>query len=74
MPRAILIGGLLLATGIVVLQAIGVVAAAAWITLVMAVTSALSAVFKAALYRHAVGQPVDPAFTPSELTGAFRPR
>lgn len=71
---AILIGGLLLATGVVVLQAVGVLAAVAWIALVMAVTSALSAVFKAALYRYAVGQPVDPAFSPSDLSGAFQRR
>lgn len=71
---AILIGGVLLATGIVVLQAIGLVAAVLWIGLVMAVISALSAVFKAALYRYAVGQPVDPVFSPSDLGGAFEPR
>ena len=71
---AILVGGLLLATGVVVLQAVGVLAAVAWIALVMAVTSALSAVFKAALYRYAVGKPVDPAFSPSDLSGAFQRR
>jgi hypothetical protein len=41
---------------------------------VVAVTSALSAVFKTALYRHARGLPVDLAFAPSDLSGAFRPR
>jgi len=71
---AILVGSLLLATGVVVLQAVGVLAAVAWIALVMAVTSALSAVFKAALYRYAVGKPVDPAFSPSDLSGAFQRR
>ena len=71
---AILIGGLLLATGVVVLQAVGIIAAVGWIALVMAVTSALSAVFKTALYRYAVGAPVDPAFAPTDLSGAFRRR
>ena len=71
---AILVGGLLLATGAVVLQAIGVVAAVLWIGLVAATVSALSAVFKTALYRHAVGRPVDPAFTPADLSGAFQPK
>jgi hypothetical protein len=58
----------------VVLQVVGVVVAVAWIVVVMAVTSALSAVFKAALYRWATGLPVDPAFDAGELSGAFRPR
>jgi hypothetical protein len=71
---AIVVGGLLLATGIVVLQAIAVVAIVLWIGLVMAVTSALSAVFKAALYRYAVGKPVDPVFAPTDLSGAFQRR
>jgi hypothetical protein len=71
---AIVVGGLLLATGIVAIQAIAVVAIVAWVGLVMAVTSALSAVFKAALYRYAVGKPVDPIFAPSDLSGAFKQR
>jgi hypothetical protein len=71
---AVLIGGVLLATGVVALQAIGVVVAVAWIVAVVAVTSTLSAVFKAALYRYAVGSPVDPAFDTTDLTGAFRRR
>ena len=71
---AFLIGGLLVATGMVVLQAVGIIAAVAWIALVMATTSALSAVFKAALYRYAVGAPVDPAFSTTDLSGAFQHR
>ena len=55
-------------------QVVGIVVAVAWIVLVLAVTSALSAVFKAALYRWAVGLPVDPAFDAGELTAAFRRR
>jgi Family of unknown function (DUF6159) len=70
---AVVLGAALVATGIVVLQVVGVVAAVLWVVLVLAVTSALSAVFKAALYRHAVGLPVDTAFD-AELRGAFRHR
>ena len=46
----------------------------AGLALVMATTSALSAVFKAALYRYAVGAPVDPAFDTTDLSGAFQRR
>jgi hypothetical protein len=70
----IAVGGLLMATGILPLAAIGVVALVVWVGLVATVTSALSAVFKAALYRWAVGLPVDPAFDAGELSGAFRHR
>ena len=44
-----------------------------WVLLAMAVTSALSAVFKVALYRYARGEQVDPEFRPSDLTNAFTP-
>ncbi|HEY3143968.1 MAG TPA: DUF6159 family protein [Acidimicrobiales bacterium] len=71
---AILIGGALIATGVLPIQIVGVAAAVAWIVLVAAVTSALSAVFKAALYRYAKGLPVDPAFDQGDLRGAFRPK
>jgi hypothetical protein len=71
---ALLVGGLLLATGVVPLQVIGVAAAVAWIILVVAVTTALSAVFKTALYRYANGLPVDPAYSPTDLSGAFQPK
>ena len=71
---AVAIAAGLVATGLVVFQVLGVVVAAAWIVVCMAVTSALSAVFKAALYRWAVGLPVDPAFDAGALTGAFRDR
>ena len=73
LPALALAAGLI-ATGLVPLQVVGIVVAAAWIVVCMAVTSALSAVFKAALYRWAVGLPVDPAFDAGELTGAFRDR
>jgi hypothetical protein len=70
---ALALGAGLVATGVVALQVVGVVAAVVWIVVVLAVTSALSAVFKAALYRHAKGLPVD-AFDAGELRSAFRHR
>jgi hypothetical protein len=71
---AVAIAAGLVATGLLALQVVGVVLAVAWIVVVMAATSALSAVFKAALYRWATGLPVDPAFDAGELTAAFRKR
>ena len=62
------------ATGIVALQVIGVGLGVAWVIAVMAVTSALSAVFKTALYRYASQAPVDVAFDTADLSGAFRQR
>jgi hypothetical protein len=71
---AVLVAVGAIATGVLVVQVVGVVLAVAWIVVVMAVTSALSAVFKAALYRWATGLPVDPAFDAGALSGAFRGR
>lgn len=71
---AVAVGAGLSATGILPLVVLGVAAAFVWVVLVVAVTSALSAVFKTALYRWANGLPVDPAFDADELAGAFRPR
>jgi hypothetical protein len=71
---AVLLAAALLATGVVAVQVVGVAAAVVWIVVVMAVTSALSATFKAALYRWATGRPVDPAFSEGELRTAFRHR
>ena len=73
LPAVALAGGAI-ASGVLALQVVGVVVAVVWIVVVMAVTSALSAVFKAALYRWATGLPVDPAFDAGELSGAFRAR
>lgn len=71
---ALVVAGGLVATGFAPIQALGVVAAVAWVVVVVAVISALSAVFKTALYRWANDLPVDPAFDASDLSGAFRPR
>lgn len=62
------------ATGVAALQIVGVVVGALWVIAVVAVVSALSAVFKTALYRYAQRQPVDVAFETADLSGAFRPR
>ncbi len=62
------------ASGVVALAAVGVTIGVLWVLLVMAVTSALSAVFKVALYRYARHERVDPEFRPSDLTNAFTPR
>jgi hypothetical protein len=63
-----------IASGVLVVQVVGVGLAAAWVLAVVAVVSALSAVYKTALYRWATKLPVDPAFDASDLTGAFRRR
>ena len=69
---AIVVGAV--ATGIAAVQVIGVALGIVWIVAVLAVTSALSAVFKTALYRYAVQAPVDDAFDTADLSGAFRRR
>ena len=70
----VLVGALLTVSGVVALAILGVALAVAWVILVVTVTSALSAVFKAALYRYATGRPVDPAFEVATLNAAFRHR
>ena len=62
------------ASGVVAVAAVAVTIGLLWIVLVAAVTSALSAVFKVALYRYARHEAVDPEFRPSDLTNAFTPR
>lgn len=64
----------LVLTEVTVLAILGVVVGGLWILAVVTVTSALSAVFKAALYRHAHRLPVDPSFDPEDLDDAFVPR
>lgn len=70
----LLVGGALLMTGLLPLQVVGVVAAITWVVMVMAASQALSAVFKAALYRYANNLPVDPAFDEHLLNRTFRRR
>lgn len=64
----------LLSTGVIALQVVGIVAGVGGGLVVLSVTSALSAVFKTALYRYATGRPVDPAFDAATLGAAFRHR
>ena len=63
-----------IASGVLAVQIVGVALGAAWVIAVVAVVSALSAVFKTALYRWATKRPVDPAFDTADLSGAFRHR
>lgn len=70
----VLVAALLVATSLTPLVVIGIIVAAVWIITVAAVTSALSAVFKTALYRWATGAPVDPTFDRAQLDAAFRRR
>jgi hypothetical protein len=65
---------LLAATGIGVLTVIGVVTFAAWVALVIVVTTALSVVFQTALYHYAANDMPPGAFATAELAGAFRPK
>jgi hypothetical protein len=67
----VIVGILGLSTGLLPLQILGVGIAAVAIVVILAVTSAMSAVFKTALYRYATDQPVDPAFSDADLHSAF---
>ncbi len=70
----VLVGGALVGTGVTPVVVLGVGIIVAWVVLAVAVTSSLSAVFKAALYRWAKDLPVDPVFAPSDFRTAFRPK
>jgi hypothetical protein len=70
----IALGAGAIASGVLVVQVVGVALAAVWVIAVAAVVSALSAVYKTALYRWATKLPVDPAFDTADLSGAFRRR
>jgi hypothetical protein len=66
--------GLVAATGITVLIVLAGVALAVWVAVVIAVSSALSGIFQAALYRYASTGHAPTGFRDDELAGAFRPR
>jgi hypothetical protein len=68
---ALVVGTTALASGELVVTVVGVALAGGWLIAVGAVTSALSAIFKAALYRWANGLSVDPAFEGPALANAF---
>ena len=65
---------LLAATGIGVLKVIGIAAFAAWVALVVCVTTALSGVFQTALYHYAANDMPPAAFATAELERAFVPK
>ena len=65
---------LLAATGIGILQVIGIAAFAVWVGLVVCVTSALSGVFQTALYHYAANGMPPAAFAPATLEHAFVPK
>jgi hypothetical protein len=71
---ALVVGTAALGSGVAPVAVLGVVAAGTWLVAVGAVTSALSAIFKTALYRWANGLPVDPVFDGPALADAFGPR
>jgi hypothetical protein len=75
---AILAGGLVMAvvaaTGLTVLIVVAAVALAVWVGGVIAVSSALSGIFQAALYRYASTGHAPTGFRDDELAAAFRPR
>lgn len=72
-PGIALAGGLAV-TDVAALQIAGGIVGGLWVLAVLVVMSALSAVYKAALYRYTRGQRVDVAFAPGDLSGAFRSR
>jgi hypothetical protein len=74
MLPVLIIAGLGISTGILPLQIIGGAFGIVAIGAILAVTSALSAVFKAALYRYAVDAPVDQAYAVTDLREAFQHR
>lgn len=70
----VVVAGALIATGLVPLQVVGLVVGVVWVLTVVSVTSALSGIFKTALYRFTKGLPVDAAYDQTQLRAAFRPR
>jgi hypothetical protein len=65
---------LLVATGIGVLKVIGIAAFAAWVALVLCVTTALTGIFQTALYHYAANDMPPAAFATVELEHAFVPK
>lgn len=71
---AIAVGALGLASGNDVVAGVAIGVAVAWVAVVMVVLSALSGIYRTALYRYAVDGSVPPAFAGADLSGAFAPR
>lgn len=70
----IVIGGLLIATGLTPIVVLAVIGMVAWVALVVVVMSALTAIYQMALYHFAVDGAAPPAFADSDLGHAFEPR
>jgi hypothetical protein len=68
------IGALGIATGTGVGIVIGIAIAVAWIAVVMVVVASLTGIYQTALYRYAVDNTAPPAFTGTDLSGAFATR
>ena len=71
---ALVIVGLLVASGVTVLAVVGVVAGVAYVAAVVAVLSALTAVFQTALYHYAATSTVVPGFEGTALATSFTSR
>ena len=71
---AVLVAGLLVASGVTVLAVVGVVAAVVWIAGVVVVLSALGAVFQTALYHYAATETLVPGFEGTSLATSFASR
>ncbi len=69
LPGLVVFGGLSL-----VLPVVGLPLLLVYVAIVGVIISALTAIYRAALYRYAVGLPNTGAFTEAELAGAFRSR
>ncbi len=69
-PAAI-VAGLFIASGWTVLMAIGIIAAAAWVAVVMVVLTALNAVFQTALYLYATTGSAPSGFEQAPLAQTF---
>jgi len=76
-----LIGFLLMLPGILifgglsfVLPVVGIPLLFIWVVVISCLMSALSAIYRTALYRFAVGLPNGDVFTQEELSGAFKPK
>jgi hypothetical protein len=74
MLPALAIGGLGIASGVGVVIGVTVGIAVAWIAIVTVVLSALSGIYRTALYRYAVDKQAPPAFSGADLSSAFATR
>ncbi len=69
---ALIVIGLGVASGILLVAVIAVALGVAWLLVVAAVVSALSGIYRTALYRYATTGAVPPAFAGADFQGAFK--